>query len=248
MARDADIRCQPPEKAGSDPRAAARQGRKTRPPTARRRAGDHRRWHRLSARRPFLPGPDDIYVSQTQIRRFGLRTGDMVIGQVRPPKDSEKYFGLLRVEAVNGLDPEQAKRRARFDDVTPIFPEERFNLETDPRILSTRLLNLIAPIGRGQRGLIVSPPKAGKTTVLKEIANAHQPQLSRRAPDGRADRRAPGRSDRHGSLGGCRGDQLAPSTSRWQTTCAWPRWRWNAPSGWSKPAATSSSCWTASRA
>jgi transcription termination factor Rho len=120
----------------------------------------------------YLPGPDDIYVSQTQIRRFGLRTGDMVIGQVRPPKDSEKYYGLLRVEAVNGLDPEQAKRRPRFDDLTAIFPNERYNLETNPRILSTRLLNLIAPIGRGQRGLIVSPPKAGKTTVLKEVANA----------------------------------------------------------------------------
>ena len=120
----------------------------------------------------YLPGPDDIYVSQTQIRRFGLRTGDMVIGQVRPPKDSEKYYGLLRVEAVNGLDPEQAKRRPRFDDLTAIFPNERYNLETNPRILSTRLLNLIAPVGRGQRGLIVSPPKAGKTTVLKEVANA----------------------------------------------------------------------------
>ena len=120
----------------------------------------------------YLPGPDDIYVSQTQIRRFGLRTGDMVIGQVRPPKDSEKYYGLLRVEAVNGLDPEQAKRRPRFDELTAIFPEERYNLETSGRILSTRMLNLIAPIGRGQRGLIVSPPKAGKTTVLKEVANA----------------------------------------------------------------------------
>ncbi|MBX3081286.1 MAG: transcription termination factor Rho [Anaerolineae bacterium] len=120
----------------------------------------------------YLPGPDDIYVSQTQIRRFSLRTGDMVIGQVRPPKDSEKYFGLLRVEAVNGLDPEVAKQRPTFEQLTPIFPEVRFNLETNPRILSTRLLNLVAPIGRGQRGLIVSPPKAGKTTVMKEIANA----------------------------------------------------------------------------
>ncbi len=120
----------------------------------------------------YLPGPDDIYVSQTQIRRFNLRTGDMVIGQVRPPKDSEKYYGLLRVEAVNGLDPETAKNRATFEQLTPIFPQVRFNLETNPRILSTRLLNLIAPIGKGQRGLIVSPPKAGKTTVLKEVANA----------------------------------------------------------------------------
>jgi len=120
----------------------------------------------------YLPGPDDIYVSQTQIRRFNLRTGDMVIGQVRPPKDSEKYFGLLRVEAVNGLDPETAKARANFEQLTPIFPQVRFNLETNPRILSTRLLNLTAPIGKGQRGLIVSPPKAGKTTVLKEVANA----------------------------------------------------------------------------
>jgi transcription termination factor Rho len=120
----------------------------------------------------YLPGPEDIYVSQTQIKRFNLRTGDMVIGQVRAPKDSEKYFGLLRVESVNGMNPEEAKNRPFFEDLTPIFPEERYNLETNPRILSTRLLNLIAPIGRGQRGLIVSPPKAGKTTVLKDVANA----------------------------------------------------------------------------
>jgi transcription termination factor Rho len=96
----------------------------------------------------------------------------MVIGQVRPPKDSEKYYGLLRVEAVNGLDPEIAKSRPTFEQLTPIFPMVRYNLETNPRILSTRLLNLVAPIGKGQRGLIVSPPKAGKTTVMKEIANA----------------------------------------------------------------------------
>jgi transcription termination factor Rho len=119
----------------------------------------------------LLPGPDDVYVSQSQIRRFGLRTGDTVIGQVRPPKNSEKYFGLLRVEAVNGLDPEAAKRRPVFESLTPIFPTELIDLETSASNLTTRLINLMAPIGRGQRGLIVSPPKAGKTTVLKQIAN-----------------------------------------------------------------------------
>ncbi len=119
----------------------------------------------------FLPGRNDIYVSNSQIRRMGLRTGDMVYGQVRAPKDNEKYFSLLRVEAVNGISPETAKDRPRFRTLTPIFPEEKLKLETLPNILSTRLIDLVAPIGRGQRGLIVSPPKAGKTTVLKDIAN-----------------------------------------------------------------------------
>jgi len=120
----------------------------------------------------YLPGPNDIYVSQSQIRRFNLRTGDMVIGQIRPPKDTEKYFGLLRVESINGLNPEEVRDRPRFESLTPIFPDERFDLETDRHTISTRLLNLITPVGMGQRGLIVSPPKAGKTTVLKEVANA----------------------------------------------------------------------------
>jgi transcription termination factor Rho len=119
----------------------------------------------------MLPGPEDVYVSQSQIRRFGLRTGDLVVGQVRPPKDTEKYYGLLKVEAVNGLDPEQSKLRPQFDKLTPIFPNEQIRLETKPSILATRLIDMLAPIGRGQRGLIVSPPKAGKTTVLKRIAN-----------------------------------------------------------------------------
>jgi len=119
----------------------------------------------------LLPSSDDIYVSQSQIRRFGLRAGDTVIGQVRPPKESEKYFGLLRVEAVNNVDPEKAKRRPWFDRLTPIFPLEQLMLETGQLPLSTRLLDMLAPIGRGQRGLIVSPPKAGKTTILKQIAN-----------------------------------------------------------------------------
>ncbi len=119
----------------------------------------------------LLPGPEDVYVSQSQIRRFGLRTGDMVIGQVRPPKESEKYFSLLRVEAINGLDPEQSKNRPIFERLTPIFPYEQFKLETRPHIYATRLIDMLVPIGRGQRGLIVSPPKAGKTTILKQIAN-----------------------------------------------------------------------------
>ncbi|MCL6510873.1 MAG: transcription termination factor Rho [Anaerolineae bacterium] len=119
----------------------------------------------------YLPGPEDIYVSPSQIKRFGLRTGDMVVGQVRPPKESEKYFSLLRVEAVNGQDPEQAKNRPNFERLTPIFPNEIYNLEASGK-LSMRLLNIVAPIGKGQRGLIVAPPKVGKTTLLKDIANA----------------------------------------------------------------------------
>jgi transcription termination factor Rho len=119
----------------------------------------------------YLPGADDVYVSSSQIRRLGLRPGDEVMGQVRAPKENEKYFSLLRVESVNGAEPETMKNRPRFEDLTPIFPEEKLILETDPNIISTRLLDLVAPIGRGQRGLIVSPPKAGKTMVLKEIAN-----------------------------------------------------------------------------
>lgn len=120
----------------------------------------------------YLPSPNDVYVSQSQIRRFSLRPGDMVLGQVRQPKEGEKYFSLLRVEAVNGLEAETAKKRPHFGDLTPIFPTSMYNLETTPQQISMRLLNLVAPIGRGQRGLIVSPPKAGKTLLLKAIANA----------------------------------------------------------------------------
>ncbi len=116
-------------------------------------------------------GVSDVYVSQSQIRRFGLRTGDQMLGQVRPPKDGERYFGLVRVEEVNGVKPDAARNRPKFETLTPIFPIERLQLETVPRNLSTRLIDLLAPIGRGQRGLIVSPPKAGKTSVLKDIAH-----------------------------------------------------------------------------
>jgi transcription termination factor Rho len=120
----------------------------------------------------YQPGPYDVYVSQSQIRRYGLRNGDLVIGHVRPPRESEKHYGLLKVESVNGLDPEGARNRPTFESLTPIFPETRFDLETDRHTSATRLINLVTPIGRGQRGLIVSPPKAGKTTILKQIANA----------------------------------------------------------------------------
>ena len=112
----------------------------------------------------------DVYVSQSQVRRFNLRTGDLVLGQVRAPKESERYFGLIRVEAVNGQDPDVTRRRKSFDKVTPIFPEVQIKLETESKELAARMIDLLSPIGRGQRGLIVSPPKAGKTTLLKQIA------------------------------------------------------------------------------
>jgi transcription termination factor Rho len=122
-------------------------------------------------RHGLMPGPDDVYVSSSQVRRSGLRPGDRVSGVVRAPKDGEKYWGLVRVESVNGVDPEAAKRRPFFDALTPIHPIELINLETDPKNLSQRLINLVNPIGKGQRALIVSPPKAGKTFLLKHIAN-----------------------------------------------------------------------------
>jgi transcription termination factor Rho len=119
----------------------------------------------------FRRGANDVYVSNSQIRRFNLRDGDAVHGQARPPKESEKYYGLLRVESINGLDPELARTRRNFASLTPIFPNKLINLETTSNELCTRLINLVAPIGRGQRGLIVSPPKAGKTVLLQKIAN-----------------------------------------------------------------------------
>src|SRR5712691_7830042 len=122
-------------------------------------------------RRTLLPSPEDVYVGSSQVRRLGLRTGDFVTGQTRPPKDSEKYFSLLRVEAVNGVDPELAKRRPVFENLVPVFPDEMFDLEIENANLSQRLINLVNPLGFGQRALIVSPPKAGKTTILKDIAN-----------------------------------------------------------------------------
>ncbi len=120
----------------------------------------------------YLPSRQDVYVSPSQIRRFDLKTGDYVSGQVRPPKESERYYALLRVEAINEENPDAAKERVAFEALTPIFPNERFILETARTEISTRLIDIVAPIGKGQRGLIVSPPKAGKTVLLKKIANA----------------------------------------------------------------------------
>jgi transcription termination factor Rho len=120
----------------------------------------------------YLPGPDDIYVSPSQIRRFDLRTGDTISGQVRPPKDSERYFALLKVEAINYESPEQAKDKILFDNLTPLYPMERIRLEHDAEDLSTRVMDLLTPIGKGQRGLIVAAPRTGKTMLLQAIANA----------------------------------------------------------------------------
>ena len=120
----------------------------------------------------LLPSADDVYISSSQIRRFGLRLGDCVKGQARPPKDGEKYYSLLRVDSVNEQDPEHSRGRRHFNTLTPTFPDKMFDLETEPNKLSTRLINLVAPVGKGQRGLIVSPPKAGKTMLLKNMANA----------------------------------------------------------------------------
>jgi len=124
-------------------------------------------------------GAGDVYVSQSQIRRFSLRTGDYVLGNVRPPKDGEKYFGLVKVAEVNETDPDSSKRRKRFEDLTPVFPDEIIVMETGQKQLATRLIDMMSPVGRGQRGLIVAPPKAGKTTLLKQIANG----ISENAPD-----------------------------------------------------------------
>ncbi len=120
----------------------------------------------------YLPGPDDIYVSPSQIKRFDLKNGDTVSGQVRPPKESERYFALLKIEAVNLENPEIAKHKILFDNLTPLYPEEKIRLEHDPKDASTRIMDFLTPLGRGQRALITSPPKAGKTILLQKIANA----------------------------------------------------------------------------
>ena len=120
----------------------------------------------------YLPGPDDIYVSPSQIRRFNLRTGDTVSGQIRQPKESERYFALLKVEAINYEDPEAARDKILFDNLVPLYPDLKINLEVESENYSSRIMDLLTPIGFGQRGLIVSPPRSGKTMLLQNIANS----------------------------------------------------------------------------
>jgi transcription termination factor Rho len=120
----------------------------------------------------YLPGPDDIYVSPSQIRRFNLRKGDSISGQIRPPKENERYFALLKVEAINGEQPDQAQGKILFDNLTPLYPDERIKLEHEPKDMVTRVIDLMCPIGKGQRALIVAPPRTGKTIILQRIANA----------------------------------------------------------------------------
>jgi transcription termination factor Rho len=132
-----------------------------------------------SADSSYLSSPDDVYVSPSQIKRFGLRTGDTIRGHIRPPKEGERYFALLKIDSVNYLPPEEVKDRPLFEELTPVYPTERFRLETVPNEYSTRIVDLLCPIGKGQRGLIVAPPKSGKTILLQQIANA----ISRNHPE-----------------------------------------------------------------
>ena len=173
----------------------------------------------------YLPGPDDIYVSPSQIRRFDLRTGDTISGQIRPPKDGERYFALLKVEAINFETPEQAREKILFDNLTPLYPTERLTLEHDSERSDDAASSTCSrPIGKGQRGLIVAAPRTGKTVLLQNIANAHRHEPPGGLPHRAADRRAAGGGHRHAALGEGRGRLAPPSTSRRSATCRSPRW------------------------
>ena len=159
-----------------------------------------------SSQANFLPGPDDIYISPNQVRRFALRTGDTVEGQIRAPKDGERYFALLKVNTINFEPPDAVKHRTNFDNLTPLYPERKLKMEVENfqsvakapgKDMTPRVIDLIAPIGMGQRALIVAPPRTGKTVMLQNIATAISGQPSGGVPDRAADRRAAGGSDRH---------------------------------------------------
>ena len=157
----------------------------------------------------YLAGPDDIYVSPSQIRRFNLRTGDTIAGKIRPPKDGERYFALLKVSEINFEPPEHAKNKVLFENLTPLFPQERMGLERgngSTEDLTPRVIDLASPIGKGQRGLIISPPKAGKTMMLQSIAHSIRRTAFRLLFDRAADRRASRGSHRNAALGARRSD------------------------------------------
>ncbi len=189
----------------------------------------------------YLPGPDDIYVSPSQIRRLNLRTGDTIEGEVRAPKDNERYFALLKVDTINYEPPEAAKNKTAFINLTPLHPEQQINLETTPDNLSMRVLNIPAPLGKGQRGLIVAPPRTGKTVLMQNIANSivtnHKEIISSSCSSTSGPRRSP-------TCGGTwmRRWSVRPSTNYPSGTSRWPRWSSRRPSDWWSTRRTWSSC------
>ena len=190
----------------------------------------------------YLPGPDDIYVSPNQVRRFGLRTGDTVEGQIRSPRDGERYFALLKVNSINFEEPDRLRHRINFDNLTPLYPEEKIELELDDptkKDLTTRVLDLITPLGKGQRALIVSPPRTGKTVMLQNIAHALAAQSPRSLSDRAADRRAARGGHRHGPLGQGRGRQLDLRRAGDAARLRSPRWSSRRPSASSSTSAMS---------
>ena len=194
----------------------------------------------------FVQSDDDVYVSLSQIRRFGLRRGDEIAGQVREPKDNEKYNALLKVDTVNGVDPDTARQRPLFDKLTPLFPEERLRLETPEHDTAARIIDLICPIGKGQRGLIVSPPKAGKTTILQEDRQRdHHEQSRGHLMVVLVDERPEEVTDMQRTVKG-EVDPLDLRPARPTTTTRSPSWPSSGPSGWSRWATTSSCCSTRS--
>ena len=175
----------------------------------------------------YLASTDDIYVSPSQIRRFNLHTGDSIEGEIRTPKDGERYFALVKVDKVNGEPPEAAKNKILFENLTPLHPDKAFKLEREIKAeenITGRVIDIVAPIGKGQRGLIVSPPKAGKTVMLQHIAHALVANHPEIVADRAADRRAPGGSDRDVALGARRGGRLHLRRAGHRATCRSPRW------------------------